>query len=57
MILLNNTKGQGLTEYIILLLLIAVASITIVRSIGTTVESKLTVARDHIEKDVSIGNR
>ncbi len=54
--MIRNTKGQGLTEYIILLLLISVACITIVRSIGVTVHTKLEVARDHINKDISIGD-
>lgn len=55
-LMIRNTKGQGLTEYIILLLLISVACITIVRSIGVTVHTKLEVARDHINKDISIGD-
>jgi Flp pilus assembly pilin Flp len=49
-----NNRGQGLTEYLILLLLISVVSIAAVKTLGNTVKSKLTVVRDHINKDVSL---
>lgn len=51
----KNTKGQGLTEYLMLVLLIAVVSISIVKSIGTQVQSKLKLARDNIQRDITLG--
>lgn len=38
---LKNTQGQGMSEYLILVLLIAVGSIAAAQSIGKTVHSKL----------------
>ncbi len=43
-----NQSGQGLTEYITLLLLISVASIVAVRSLGHTVKDKIQRARQQI---------
>ncbi|MBU6376047.1 MAG: hypothetical protein KGQ59_08635 [Bdellovibrionales bacterium] len=42
--------GQGLTEYLILLVLISLVSIAAVRSLGGTIQGKLTLVRNHIEK-------
>ena len=42
--------GQGLTEYLILLVLISLVSIAAVRSLGGTIQRKLTLIRNHIEK-------
>jgi Flp pilus assembly pilin Flp len=47
-----DQKGQGLTEYLILLLLISIVSITAVRSLGGTIKSKLQQVRNHINSDV-----
>lgn len=49
-----NRKGQGLTEYLILMILVAVVSIAAARSLGNTVKQKLQMAREHIESDVTI---
>lgn len=46
-----NNKGQGLTEYLILLLLISVASIVTVRTLGGTIKMKLQQAQNHINSD------
>lgn len=43
-----GNRGQGLTEYLILLVLIAVISIVAVQSLGGTIKDKLQVARKHI---------
>jgi Flp pilus assembly pilin Flp len=51
----KNTQGQGLTEYLMLVLLIAVISIGIVKSIGTQVQMKLKLARDNIQRDITLG--
>ena len=50
----RNQKGQGLTEYLILLILISVVSIVSARTLGSTIKSKIQVARDHINKDISV---
>jgi len=43
--LLRNESGQGLTEYIVLLILISIASITIVTQIGNAVEGRFRAAK------------
>ena len=51
---LSNREGQGLTEYLVLLLLIAVISIAAVRSLGGTIKDKLEMAQRHIRSDVTL---
>lgn len=51
-----NEKGQGLTEYLMLILLIAVLSIGVTRSLGNTVKVKIKEAQNHINRDVVLGN-
>lgn len=46
----RSTCGQAMTEYLILLLLVALVSIGAVRSIGSTLKQKLQLAERHIEK-------
>ena len=48
--------GQGLTEYLVLLLLIAVISIGAARTLGSTIRGKLEMANRHIE-DVQLEKR
>ena len=43
-----GNKGQGLTEYLVLLLLVAVISIGAVKALGNTVKSKLKEAQTQI---------
>ena len=50
--LTRNRSGQGLTEYLILVLLIAVVSIAAAKSLGGAIKGKLRMARDHVQKDV-----
>ncbi len=56
---LVSRSGQGMSEYLILVLLIAVGSIAAAKSIGTTVFSKLNEIHTKLEKvnfgDVSHG--
>jgi Flp pilus assembly pilin Flp len=52
---LSSEDGQGLTEYIILLLLVSVISIAAVKGLGSTIKSKIQEAKNHINSDVSIG--
>ena len=51
---LKDQRGQGLTEYLVLILLIAVLSIAAVRSLGGTIRSKIQLAQRHINSDVSL---
>lgn len=43
-----SRSGQGLTEYIILLVLISLVSIAAVRSLGGTIQRKIQMAREQI---------
>lgn len=49
-----DQSGQGLTEYLILLLLIAVFSIGAAQILGKTVKEKLELAQRHIRSDVKL---
>ena len=51
--LMTNDRGQGLTEYIVLLMLISVISIAAVSTLGRTVKSKIEEASRTINSDVS----
>ncbi|MEN9723917.1 MAG: hypothetical protein RJB38_1903 [Pseudomonadota bacterium] len=46
----SSQAGQGLTEYLILLVLISLVSIAAVRSLGNTIQNKLSLIRNHIDK-------
>ncbi|MDR3607348.1 MAG: Flp family type IVb pilin [Oligoflexia bacterium] len=54
---LLDQKGQALTEYIALVLLIAVVSIAATKALGGTVKMKLQEARDHINSDITIDGK
>ena len=45
-----DQKGQGLTEYITLLLLVSVCSIAVAETLGGTIKRKIEEARSHIDK-------
>jgi Flp pilus assembly pilin Flp len=51
---IQNENGQALTEYIALVLLIAIVSIAATKALGGTVKMKLQEARDHINSDITI---
>jgi len=51
---LADEAGQGLTEYIVLLLLVCVVSITTVKTLGSRVKSKLAEASNHINSDITL---
>lgn len=53
-IIRKNESGQGLTEYIVLLLLVCVVSITAVKTLGSRVKSKLAEAANHINSDLTL---
>jgi Flp pilus assembly pilin Flp len=50
MTLIKNNRGQGMTEYLVLLMLVAVSSIAVVASLGKSIRGKITEARKQIEK-------
>ena len=52
--LTRNERGQGLTEYLILMLLISVVCIASAKTLGTTVRKKIQEARAHIDSDIVI---
>jgi len=52
----SDEAGQGLTEYLVLLLLIAVISISAARTLGNTIRGKLEMAERHIDR-VQLENR
>lgn len=49
----NPESGQGLTEYLILLMLVAMVSIGATRSLGSLIREKLKQARAELNRDVS----
>ncbi|MBY0470034.1 hypothetical protein K2X30_02625 [bacterium] len=49
---IRNQKGQGLTEYVILLLLISVVSIAAVRGLGSTIRVKIREVKNEIKREV-----
>ncbi len=42
--------GQGLTEYLILMVLISLVSIAAVKSLGGTIQGKIELIRDNIKR-------
>ena len=50
---IRNSRGQGLTEYLILIVLVAVVSIVATKSLGNTIKSKIQSARHHINSEVT----
>jgi len=50
-----NESGQGLTEYLILVLLVSVVSIVAVRSLGGTIKDKIQFVRKQINEEVDLG--
>jgi Flp pilus assembly pilin Flp len=55
--ILKEERGQGLTEYLVLLVLIAVVSIGVVQSLGRAIRGKLTTARENINREVTFEDR
>ncbi len=50
--LLNN-KGQGLTEYITLLVLVSLVAVGATKSVGKLIREKIETARRHINSDIN----
>jgi Flp pilus assembly pilin Flp len=55
--ILKNQNGQGLTEYLILVLLIAVVSIGAAKSLGTTIKTKIKEAQGQINSKVILDSK
>jgi Flp pilus assembly pilin Flp len=53
--LLRSEKGQALSEYLILLFLIALVSIAGVTQLGTAIKNRLESARKQIATKVDLG--
>lgn len=49
---LKNNSGQGLTEYMILVFLVAAVSVGTVHTMGRTVKTKLETAQRQITREV-----
>jgi Flp pilus assembly pilin Flp len=45
-----GNQGQGLTEYLVLMVLVALFCVGTVGQVGKAIKSKLVVARNHIMK-------
>jgi hypothetical protein len=54
---LLNRRGQGLTEYLILLILVAVVAIGVTRELGRTVANKIEIAKKRISSEVDYRRR
>ena len=51
---LLSRKGQGLTEYAILMVLVVMGSVAIVQSIGKQLNIKLKKVRDDINSEITV---
>ncbi len=49
-------KGQGLTEYMILVALVAVAGLGAAKTFGTTVKNKISDAKVKLNEEINIRN-
>ena len=51
-----DQKGQGLTEYMTLLVLISLVSIAAVKTLGRDLRDKIKTAHSHIKKDLNFSD-
>ena len=51
-----NQSGQGLTEYITLLLLVSILSVAAAKTLGKTIRGKIEMAEGQISKHISLRN-
>ncbi len=49
-----NEKGQGLVEYLILLIVMSVSTVLVINQIQKVMNRKFSEARDYIDSDVKI---
>jgi Flp pilus assembly pilin Flp len=52
--LFRNCAGQGLTEYLILVVLIAVVCIGAAKTFGGVLKEKIELAKRHVKSEVSL---
>jgi Flp pilus assembly pilin Flp len=50
----RGSSGQALSEYLILLLLVAVVTVAAAQSLGGTIKKKFQLAREHLSKDLAL---
>lgn len=55
-VFLLNQQGQGLTEYITLLVLISLVAVGAAKSLGKNVRDKIRTARDHVSSDINFND-
>ncbi len=48
---LNEEKGQGMTEYILIVVLIAIAAIVVVKAFGNKIKELFTKSTNKITKE------
>ena len=53
--ILRNSRGQGMTEYIIIVAIIAIAAIGAFKVFGTKVKAGINTAGESLEKTVGEG--
>ena len=53
--ILRNERGQGLTEYLIILILVSLVAVGAAASLGKSVKGKIKDANNRIEKRVQFG--
>ena len=51
---LRNQRGQGLTEYLTLLLLVSIFSIAAAQTLGKTIKRKIQLAERHVESGITL---
>jgi Flp pilus assembly pilin Flp len=54
--ILKNNSGQGLTEYITLLVLVSLVAVGAAKSLGKSVREKIKTARSHINSDINFND-
>lgn len=55
--IVKNKSGQGLTEYLMLMILVAVISIGAVRAVGNTISEKFKRVREQIWNEIDFDQR
>jgi Flp pilus assembly pilin Flp len=54
----SNKKdlGQGLVEYILLLILVSLVAVAATKSLGNTIRDKIKTAKKHVLSDITFEN-
>jgi Flp pilus assembly pilin Flp len=52
-----NNEGQGLTEYMVLLVLVSLAAVGVTQSLGKSVKKTIKKARDRIDHEIVFKER